>query len=308
MEILVTGASGFLGKHLTPKLIKRGDKLTKLNSENCDLTKQGELEKKFSEKKFDQIFHLAAYTRPGSYCLEHPGEQWILNQKIDTNVLDWWKNFQPKAKIIGFGSSCSYDPEFPLKEENYLKGEPTNNFLAYGNSKKMLYVGLKCLNKEFGLDYIFFVPSVLYGPDYHTDKRQLHFIYDLAKKILRGKENKEEVVLWGDGEQQRELIYIDDFVDNIIKINDIQKNDIFNIGSGKGESIKKFAKIICERVGYDFNLVKFDVTKPSGAKSKYLDIEKMKEITPNYSDRDYKEGINKMIEWMIKNKSVFTKD
>ncbi len=52
----------------------------------------------------------------------------------------------------------------------------------------MMQVGLQSLNKQFGLTYLTVVPSTLYGLNYHTDGRQMHFIFDLIRKIIRGKE------------------------------------------------------------------------------------------------------------------------
>ena len=107
MNILITGASGFLGGHLCQALEKEGHTLTRLNSRNCDLTKPDSLDP-FSATKYDQIFHLAAWTQAGDFCLYHPGEQWIINQLINTNVLWYWREHQPQATMITMGSGCAY--------------------------------------------------------------------------------------------------------------------------------------------------------------------------------------------------------
>jgi GDP-L-fucose synthase len=97
MKILVTGASGFLGKALGRELAARGDAVVSLNSKNCDLTIAGSLER-FNDRAYDQVYHLAAWTQAGDFCLHHAGEQWIINQQINTNVLAWWQKHQPQAK------------------------------------------------------------------------------------------------------------------------------------------------------------------------------------------------------------------
>ena len=89
MEILVTGATGFLGTALTARLESLGHRVTALGSRNCDLTKESSLEA-FDDRRYDQIYHLAAWTQAGDFCLYHPGEQWLINQKINTNILSWW--------------------------------------------------------------------------------------------------------------------------------------------------------------------------------------------------------------------------
>jgi GDP-L-fucose synthase len=298
MKILVTGATGFLGTALCKRLEKDGHEVVKVSTKNCDLTKADSL-LKFNDKKYDQIFHLAAWTQAGDFCLTHAGEQWIINQQINTNVLIWWKEHQPQAKLICMGTSCSYDPNLALSEENYMVGKPIDSLFTYAMTKRMLYAGLLALTKQFGLKYLYFVPSTLYGPDYHRDGRQLHFIFDLIRKIVDGKQQGKEVVLWGDGNQKRELVFIDDFVDVMLDINSRYENDLINIGAGEEFAIKRFARLICDKVDYDFKKIKFDVSKYVGAKSKCLDIKKLKELVPGLKFTSLKEGLDKTIKWYL---------
>jgi GDP-L-fucose synthase len=88
MKILVTGASGFLGKTLCAHLRDAKHEVVPLSSRDADLT-QGDSLRPFADASYDQIFHLAAWTQAGDFCLRHPGEQWIINQQINTNVLAW---------------------------------------------------------------------------------------------------------------------------------------------------------------------------------------------------------------------------
>ncbi|OIO59900.1 MAG: GDP-fucose synthetase [Verrucomicrobia bacterium CG_4_10_14_3_um_filter_43_23] len=296
MNILVTGATGFLGSNLCKELEVRGHNVVKLGSKNCDLTKADSLNA-FNDTKYDQIFHLAAWTQAGDFCLHHPGEQWIINQLINTHVLMWWKEHQPQAKMIAIGTSCVYDPELPLSEEYYLKGKPIDSLFTYGMTKKMLYVGLLALHKQFGLNYLYVIPSTLYGAGYHTDGRQMHFIFDLMRKIIQGKEKGDTVTLWGDGHQKRELVLVNDFVRILLELNENTSNDFFNIGAGEEYPIRRFAETISEIVGYDHNEIEYDTQKYVGAKSKCLSVEKIKKALPGYKLTHLDEGLNLTIDW-----------
>lgn len=296
MKILITGASGFLGTHLVSELKEKGHTLVLLNSKVCDLTKADSL-RKFDDLRYDQIFHLAAWTQAGDFCLYHPGEQWIVNQKINTNVLSWWSEQQPQAKLIAIGTSCSYAPDRILEEKNYLEGQPIDSLFTYAMTKRMLHVGLLSLQKQYGLKYLNLVPSTLYGSGYHTDERQMHFIFDLIRKIIRGKKFGEPVVLWGDGYQRRELVYVHDFVEIAIELSQSVDNDIINIGAGEDYSIRDFAKIICEVVKFDFGQIQFDTTKYIGAKSKCLDTAKLKKTIPGIKLFDLHDGIEETVKW-----------
>ncbi|MGK7933105.1 MAG: NAD-dependent epimerase/dehydratase family protein [Microcystaceae cyanobacterium] len=296
MNILVTGATGFLGTHLCNQLTEQGHEITKINSKNCDLTQENSLPS-FTTEKYDQIFHLAAWTQAGDFCLYHPGEQWIINQKVNTNILTWWHEQQPQAKFICMGTSCAYDPNLPLSEENYLTGLPIESLFTYAMTKRMLYAGLLALNKQYGHKYLCLVPSTLYGAEYHTDGRQMHFIFDLIRKIIRGKLYNEPVVLWGDGYQSRELVYVNDFAALAVKLSQTVDNDLINIGAGEEYTIRRFAELICAEVGYNFEQIQFDTSRYVGAKSKCLAVNKLKENVPNLCLTPLELGLSKTIKW-----------
>lgn len=296
MKILVTGATGFLGTALCRRLEQEKHTLVRLSSRNCDLTQPNAL-LQFSGDRYDQIYHLAAWTQAGDFCLRHPGEQWIINQKINTYVLDWWHQHQPQAKFICMGTSCAYAPNLDLVESNYLDGIPIDSLFTYAMTKRMLYAGLLAFNKQYGLDYLCLVPSTLYGPGYHTDGRQMHFIFDLIRKIIRGKLFNETVSLWGDGHQSRELVFIDDFVTLALDLVEKTNNDLINIGAGEEFTIRYFAELICEQVGYDFHLIQFDTSKYVGAKSKCLRVDKLKKYLPALTLTPLKLGLKQTIDW-----------
>lgn len=296
MNILVTGATGFLGTTLCAHLEQAGHQVERLGSKKCDLTRQGAL-KAFSATRYDQIFHLAAWTQAGDFCLHHPGEQWVINQQMNTNVLTWWQEDQPQAKLICMGTSCSYAPDLPLEESKYLDGVPIDSLFTYAQTKRMLYVGLLALAKQYGLNYLCLVPSTLYGPNYHNDGRQMHFIFDLVRKILRGKKYGEPVVLWGDGYQKRELVYVDDFVSLALQLNQRCTNELVNIGAGEEFTIRQFAESICRHVDYDPALIQYDTSRYVGAKSKCLDVGKLRSLVPDFVPTSLDEGLGRTIQW-----------
>ena len=299
-RLLVTGSSGFLGRFLVPEL-KKKNIVDALNSKNCNLLNDYSL-KKFDKFKYDEIYHLAAWTQAGDFCLRYPGDQWINNQKINTNILSWWKTSQPNAKLIFMGTSCSYPINVKLSEENYFKGEPIKSLYTYAMTKRMLHQGAKSLSLQYGLKWASYIPSTLYGPHYHHDGRQMHFIFDLIRKILDGKYKNKKVILWGDGNQKREIIHVKDFLRVFEKLLS-EENEIFNIGSGDEKTIKEFAKIISNQINFDEGKIVYDTGKYVGAKSKVLNINKLKIFYPTFEKESIKieDGLKELISWFKKN-------
>ena len=295
-NILITGSTGFLGTHLVNFLKKKNVKLKLLNSKNCDLRNFKNLQK-LKKIKYDIIIHLAAWTQAGDFCLKFPGKQWLINQEINTNVLKYWYLYQKQAKMIAMGTSCSYSSKLSLNEKNYMKDEPIESLYTYAMTKRMLLQGLRALNKQFKMKYLYLIPSTLYGPNYHLDGRQMHFIFDLIRKIFEGKFHKKKVILWGDGKQRRELIHVEDFIKIMWNINNKYSNEIFNIGGGKEYSIKFFAKKISKILEFDEGKIVYDTSKYVGAKSKNLDISKLKQFKIKTNQITLENGIKEVIDW-----------
>ena len=141
------------------------------------------------------------------------------------------------------------------------------------------------------MDFRYLIPSVFYGPNY--DLNDKHFIFDLIRKIVSAKNGGDKVVLWGDGTQTRELIFIDDAVDIILQSMSAFSPKIFNLSSGKSYKLKEYAQIICNIVDYDYNLIEWDTKAFVGSKSKKLVNTHLK----GYKFTSLKKGLTKTIKY-----------
>ncbi len=297
MRVFVTGGGGFLGRHLCAALRSAGHEVTAPSSRECDLLARGSLAA-WNGGAYDRIFHLAAWTQAGDFCLRHPGEQWVRNQLLNTHVLEWWAERQPRAKLVSVGTSCAYAPDRPLREEHYLDGDPIDSLYTYAMTKRMLLVGQRSLARQYGLRHLTVVPSTLYGPGYHADGRQLHFIFDLIRKILAGSRAGAPVVLWGDGHQKRELIHVDDFVRALLFLADHVDDELVNIGAGEEHSIREFAGLICAAAGYDPAKIQYDTGRYVGARSKCLEVGKLRRLMPDFAPVPLAAGLPPVIAWV----------
>jgi len=301
-KVLVTGATGFLGQHLTKKLEEMNAEIYISNTNKANLMNMENLYI-YNNVKFDYIFHLAAVTKAGEYCLFHQGDQWLSNQAINTNMLNYWKKHQPQAKMICMGTSCSYSPGIRMSEENYLCGAPEPSLYTYAMTKRMLLVGLQSLQQQYGLKWLYFIPSTLYGPGFELDDN--HFIFDFVRNVYIAKNHGEKFIVWGDGNQRRELIYVGDAVDAMLNLLE-EENEVFNLGSGIDHSINAFAEAVCSLYGYDPALAEHDLTKYVGVEEKKIDTKKVIKYLgeKGYNKTSLQEGLRETVKYFKKQKEI----
>ena len=288
-KILITGGTGYLGKAVCSALKSEYD-ITTSSSKNMKSMLYD------CQEEYDYLIHMAVKTAAGGYCQNHSGEQFLVNTDINNAFFQGWKNCFPNTKVVTFGSSCGYDANVEKTEANYLKGEVEPGYEVYGNIKRNLLVGCNAMNKEYDMQFSYLIPSTIYGPNY--DLNDKHFIFDLIRKIVNAKQTGEDVTLWGNGYQRRELIYIDDAVE-IIKRALTWNLQVCNLSSGQDYSIREYAQIICNIVDYDFNNIKFDTNQFVGSLSKKM-------INTHLSDFQFttlEDGLRKTIEYYVSRSS-----
>ncbi|MEL7061576.1 MAG: NAD-dependent epimerase/dehydratase family protein [Acidobacteriota bacterium] len=314
MKILATGGTGFFGRHLVPLLRQAGHAVTAPSSSDADLRRPDALAP-WRDERFDAIVHLAAWTRAGTFCRTHGGEQWRVQQTLDRRALDFWADHQRDAVLVSFGTSVAHAPSRDLhREDAYLAGEPSAAYFGYAMAKRSLYAGARSLAAQHGMRSLHLVPSTLYGPDYHLDGRPLHFVYDLARKIARGVRFGEPVVLWGDGAQRRELVFVADaarWVAALLERAAGPRNAAFealwaqdraagvvHLGAGDDASIREIAERLCRLAGLPSERLTFDRDAFVGARAKRLAVDRLDALWPDRPRTSLDDGLAATMAWV----------
>ena len=298
-RVLISGGTGFIGKNLVQKLTRKNAKPIPFGRSICDLTKMNEVEEYFSKlHEIDMVIHLATYQRTGDIQYKIQGKQFYTNTLINFNLLNAWRNYLPEAKLLSTGCSCSYpEKNNAISEDNYWEGKLNDSVEAYGFVKKLIQVGQKVYAKQFGLKSVHVILSTVYGPDDNYEDGKSHFIAALIKRIIEAKRNSSpEVVVWGDGSQVRECLYIDDQIDALLIAAETLELELINVGGNIHYTIKKVAETIKDVVGYEGRLV-YDHNKFTGAQYKVLDSKRFKELTNWVPKETLKSGIEKTVKW-----------
>ena len=157
-KILVTGASGFLGKHLMHNLLEKravpAHNLSTPNSKEYDLRKWDSCEKVVSGQEI--VIHLAANVGGIGYNQTHPGELFYDNLVMGAQLIEAARRAGVE-KFVCLGTICAY-PKFtpvPFKEEDLWNGYPEETNAPYGIAKKALLVQCQAYRTQYGFNAIY---------------------------------------------------------------------------------------------------------------------------------------------------------
>ncbi len=304
MTLIVTGATGFLGKRVCKKLQeKKIDYYPTSLSKGTDLRSYEQTKNLFQKTNPKIILNCAAYVGGIQFGYKHQAEIFKNNLLITINLLENAKNFEVD-RIVNPISNCSYPAKARFfREDEYWDGELHESVYTYGFVRKASWIGAKSYFEQYGLDSISLVLSNMYGPEDHFEEERSHALGALIMKIVKAKEiNASEVIVWGTGKPVREWLFVDDGAEIMTKAIGVEPyNGILNVGVGKGISVIDMANMIKEIVGYEGKLV-LDPNQPDGAPFKTVDgssLERLIQWKPKVTIR---KGIEKTVEWYINNK------
>ena len=276
-RVYVAGHSGLAGSAILRRLASEDCELLTADRATLDLTNQEQTENWIAQARPDVVFLAAAHVG-GIYANDTvPAEFLADNLAIALNVMRVAVAAKVK-KLMFLGSSCVFprNAPQPMTEDLLLTGalEPTNEWYAVAK-----IAGIKlaqAYRRQYGADFISVMPTNLYGPgdNYHPDNS--HVPAALIRRFHEAKvRGADEVVVWGTGEPKREFMAADDLGDACVFVMKHYSGEGFlNIGTGEEVSIKEFAQVVADIVGYRGKLV-FDINRPDGPPRKRLDITRL---------------------------------
>src|ERR1700677_1648361 len=223
-NVIVTGASGFIGRTLVDTIRRRfgsGCAAPPPSSSEVDLADRAAAFDWFgrarSSLECDHIIHLAALYKAGDWPVRHPATQFHVNLGININLLEAWRSFFPRAKLTSILSYCMYPSHPDPHPETELYGtEPEDYLFAYAFTKKAMLIGQRAYRVEHGLTCTSVILPTVYGPG-DSFAENSHVIGALIGKFVRAARDRSPAVeVWGDGTQEREFLFVEDAADGII--------------------------------------------------------------------------------------------
>jgi len=308
-KILILGADGFLGSNLTESLVKEKkyqirafDLFPDGLSRNLEHSRRkieifpGNFLNKYDLRRalkgVDYVFHFISLTTPSS-SMEDP----LVD--VDTNVRGTIKLLGEcaKAKVRKVIFPSSGGAIYGNREKDFLCEEDTPNPISpYAISKLTIEKYLEYYRIHRGLDYLIIRLSNPYGPKQNIVGSQgiISIFLNLAKE---GK----PVTIFGDGENVRDYIFIEDATKNIVKLA-FRKNNrhrVYNMGSGEGVSINQIVAIIKKITGKNIRMKRMPA-RNSDVRKVVLDTKRIRDEINYLLETSLEKGIEKTWKWINK--------
>lgn len=301
-NILITGGLGFIGSHIANKLMKHNNVtiidnlssgklryLTEPNHENLTLIKKdlNSLDLTTNLKDIEYVFHLAAMVSV-PLSVENPISCNLENVTTTVNLLDACVKNDVK-KIVFSSSSAVYgeNTNMPLKEIELP--QPTS---PYASSKAACELYLKSFYESYGLNYTALRYFNVFGPKQDKNSPYAAVIPNFINAIL---ENKQPVI-YGDGEQTRDFVYVGDIANANINACKSKFNGIINVASGKRITINQLYEIVKKTLNSDIN-VKYLPERPGDIKHSQADISNLEKINLTIDTTNFEEQLVETIKW-----------
>jgi GDP-L-fucose synthase len=296
--VVVTGGTGFLGRHLVHRLREEGAEVLAPPSSEYDLLEPGRARDLVAGSP-DVVFHLAARVGGIGANRENPGAFFRDTLLMGMNVLEAVRECGT-ARLLQVGTVCSYPKvtPVPFREEDLWSGFPEETNAPYGIAKRALIMGTIAYGQQWGLKSANVLLLNLYGEGDNFDPKSSHVIPALIRKCIEARERGEEVVdVWGDGTATRGFLYVRDAVEGIMTAAwKAESPEPVNIGSRGEISIRDLARLIAELTGFQGQF-RFDPAQPGGQPRRSLDCSKAEELFGFRARTELTDGLTRTIEW-----------
>jgi len=300
LPTLVTGGRGFLGSHVVDRLEHLGARVIAPASAEVDLRDAAQARALLRDTRPRVIIHCAVNGGGIGYMREHPASVGFDNVHLNLHLMQAAAEEGGVDCFVGVSSICAYPriTPIPMREENLWEGypEPTNG--PYGLSKRIMMALGEACRAQYGLNAVFPMPVNLYGPRDCFDPARSHVVPALIQRFERARiDGVDEVVAWGTGQVTRELLYVEDCADALVRAAELMESpEPFNLGTGVETRVADLAQAVADAVGFTGS-IRWDSSYPDGQPRKCLDVARAREWLSWEAQVPLAQGLERTVAW-----------
>ncbi len=312
-NVLVAGGAGFVGLNLIKRLLSMGAHVRatihrkspvlvdeRIDYVACDLLSMEDCRKAASG--MDYVFMCAANTSGAAVIAATPLVHVTPNIIMNAQILEA-SYFAGVRKFTFISSNAAYPPtgDRHVIEDEMFDGEPYDIYFGVAWMKRYTEILCRLYSQKLKktMPAIVVRPSNIYGPYDDFDPATSHVMAATIRKVV---ERHSPIKVWGTGNDVRDLIYIDDFIDALILAAErLDTYDPVNIGFGKGHSIKELLGILLEIEKCRDLPIEYDSSKPSMIPIRLIDVGKAEKLLGFRARIDVYEGMARTVDWYREN-------
>lgn len=311
-KLLICGATGFIGRNIAESFTKIDDFEiygTYLDSEpldnlrikmiHADLTSKDDVDRVI--KGMDIIIQAAATTSGAKDIINKPYYH-VTDNAVMNSLIFRSAHAHKVSHVIFFSCATMYQSsDTPVKETDFdANKEMYPSYCGVGWTKVYIEKMCEFYSRIGNTRYTVIRHSNIYGPYDKFDLERSHVFGATITKVMTAKDG-DSIVVWGSGEEERDLLYVADLVDFVRFAIDKQESKfgLYNVGYGSSISISDLVKRIIARSGKDVK-IRHDLSKPTIKTKLCLDITKAKEVFGWFPRFILDEGIKSTMEWYKK--------
>lgn len=303
-NIVVTGASGFVGRHLVAALKARGCTDIKAPGSGRAIGNLlCEEDTHFAIGYADVVFHLAARCGGIGANRNSPADFAYDNLMMGLNIIHQSCESRVK-KLIMVGTLCAFPKDIlgPIEPEDMWNGYPEPTNAPYGIAKRTLVEVGKAYHQQFGLNVVNVMPTNMYGSGDSFDPAKSHVIPALIRRFTEAKDQGLPVVTcWGTGQPTRDFLHVSDAVEGLIRAAErLDDPEPVLLGSGVGVTMLRLAHTIADLVGYT-GRIEWDATKPDGQPNRVVSTRGQMNRLNFVPQKCLMDGLRETVDWWKEN-------
>jgi len=310
VKVLITGAGGFIGYHLTNYLVDRGYWVRGVDIKEPEFepTRANEfllLDLKLIDnclratESIDEVYGLAANMGGIGYIENNKAVIVRDNTLINLNTIEA-SRINSVQRYLYTSSACIY----PIYMQNETNVTPLKEGDAYpadaedGYGWEKLYMERICrhYSEDFGLRTRVVRFHNIFGPLGTYDGGREKSPAAICRKVALAKDG-DDIEVWGDGEQTRSYCYIDDCIEGIYRLMRSDHQEPLNLGQDRMVSINELVDIVAAVAGKRIGK-RYDLTKPQGVRGRNSDNTQLREVLQWQPRVSLEEGLARTYEWI----------